>query len=94
MSVQPQLMWSERQVREILGVTSGRTVDKETWEWNDEVQKYVQRKRLAKKKWGTERTEESRPEYREMQRKVKVRLVKAKQKVYDDLYARLDNKED
>ena len=57
------------------------------------MQEYVQRKRLAKKKWDTERTEESRQEYREMQRKVKVQVAKAKQREYDDLYARLDSKE-
>ena len=45
------------------------------------MQEYVQRKRLAKK-WDTERTEESRQEYREMQQKVKVEVAKAKQRVY------------
>ena len=40
------------------------------------------RKWLAKKKWDTKRTEESRQEYREM---VKVQMEK--QWVYDDLYA-------
>ena len=79
--------------RRVLGVSSGRKVDKETWWWNEEVQECIQRKRLAKKKWDTERTEESRQEYREMQRKVKVEVAKAKQGAYDDLYARLDSKE-
>ena len=53
----------------------------------------MQRKRLAKKKWDTERTEESRQEYRKMQRKGKVEVAKAKQGTYDDLFARLDSKE-
>ncbi|XP_051793709.1 uncharacterized protein LOC127530597 [Acanthochromis polyacanthus] len=79
--------------RRVLGVSSGRKGDKETWWWNEEVQEWIQRKRLAKKKWDTERTEESRQEYREMQRKVKVEVAKAKQGAYDDLYARLDSKE-
>ena len=56
------------------------------------MQKYVQRKRLAKKKWDTERIEESRQEYREMRHKVKVQVVKAKQRAYNDLFARLDGK--
>ena len=34
----------------VLGVSSGRKSDKETWWWNEEVQEYVQRKGLAKKK--------------------------------------------
>ena len=80
--------------RRVLGVSSGkRKVDKENWWWNEEVQECIQRKRLAKKKWDTERSEESRQEYREMQRKVKVEVAKAKQRAYEDLYARLDSKE-
>ncbi|KAK2921479.1 hypothetical protein Q8A73_000964 [Channa argus] len=78
----------------VLGVSSGKMkADKETWWWNEEVQECIQRKRLAKKKWDTERTEESRQEYREIQRKVKVEVAKAKQRAYEDLYARLDTKE-
>ena len=58
------------------------------------MQEYVQRKRLTKKKWDTERTEEIRQEYREMQCKVKIEIGKAKQRRYDDLYARLDSKDE
>ncbi|KAE8288333.1 hypothetical protein D5F01_LYC12200 [Larimichthys crocea] len=79
--------------RSVLGVSSGRKVDKETWWWNEEVKECVRRKRLARKKWDTERTEESRQKYREMQHKVRVEVAKAKQGAYDDLYARLDSKE-
>ncbi|XP_053346567.1 craniofacial development protein 2-like [Clarias gariepinus] len=72
--------------RRVLGVSSGKgKVDKETWWWNEEVQECIQGKRLAKKKWDTERTEESRQEYREMQSKVKVEVAKAKQRAYEDL---------
>ncbi|XP_051809100.1 craniofacial development protein 2-like isoform X4 [Acanthochromis polyacanthus] len=45
--------------RRVPGVSSGRKRDNETWLWNEEVQEWIQRKRLAKK-WDTERTEESR----------------------------------
>ncbi|KAE8278057.1 hypothetical protein D5F01_LYC23887 [Larimichthys crocea] len=79
--------------RSVHGVSSGRKVDNETWWWNEEVKECVRRKRLAKKKWDTKRTEESRQEYREMQHKVRVEVAKAKQGAYDDLYARLDSKE-
>ena len=68
-------------------------MDREIWWWNEEVQECIQGKRLAKKKWDTERTEESRQEYREMHRKVKVEVAKAKQRAYEDLYVRLDTKE-
>ncbi|KAK3520129.1 hypothetical protein QTP70_014637, partial [Hemibagrus guttatus] len=55
--------------RKVLGVSSGRRKeDKETWWWNEEVQDSIQRKRLAKKKWDMDRTEENRQEYKELQR--------------------------
>ncbi|KAK3525472.1 hypothetical protein QTP86_032018 [Hemibagrus guttatus] len=80
--------------REVLGVSSGRRKeDKETWWWNEEVQDSIQRKRLAKKKWNMDRTEENRQEYKELQRRVKREVSKAKQKAYDELYTRLDSRE-
>ncbi|KAK3553711.1 hypothetical protein QTP70_007503 [Hemibagrus guttatus] len=75
--------------RKVLGVSSGRRKeDKETWWWNEEVQDSVQRKRLAKKKWDMDRTEENRQEYKELQRRVKREVSKAKQKAYEELYTR------
>ncbi|KAK3556459.1 hypothetical protein QTP70_008255 [Hemibagrus guttatus] len=73
--------------RKVLGVSSGRRKeDKETWWWNEEVQDSIQRKRLAKKKWDMDRTEENRQEYKELQHRVKREVSKAKQMVYDELY--------
>ncbi|KAK3574398.1 hypothetical protein QTP86_006625 [Hemibagrus guttatus] len=86
-----QQKWSGRQV---LGVSSGRRKeDKETWWWNEKVQDSIQKKRLAKKKWDMDRTEENRQEYKELQRRVKREVSKAKQKAYDELYTRLDTRE-
>ncbi|KAK3531764.1 hypothetical protein QTP70_028289 [Hemibagrus guttatus] len=80
--------------RKVLGMSSGRRKeDKETWWWNEEVQDSVQRKRLAKKKWDMDRTEENRQEYKELQCRVKREVSKAKQKAYDELYTRLDTRE-
>ncbi|KAK3530878.1 hypothetical protein QTP70_003626 [Hemibagrus guttatus] len=80
--------------RKVLGVSSERRKeDKETWWWNEEVQDSIQRKRLAKKKWDMDRTEENRQEYKELQRRVKREVSKAKQKAYDELYTRLDTRE-
>ncbi|KAK3514247.1 hypothetical protein QTP70_011840 [Hemibagrus guttatus] len=78
--------------RKVLGVER-RKEDKETWWWNEEVQDSIQRKRLAKKKWDMDRTEENRQEYKELQRRVKREVSKAKQKAYDELYTRLDTRE-
>ncbi|KAK3539300.1 hypothetical protein QTP86_034165 [Hemibagrus guttatus] len=80
--------------RKVLGVSSGRRKeDKETWWWNEEVQDSIQRKRLAKKKWDMDRTEENRQEYKELQHRVNWEVSKAKQKAYDELYTRLDTRE-
>ncbi|KAK3509103.1 hypothetical protein QTP70_020311 [Hemibagrus guttatus] len=80
--------------RKVLGVSSGRRKeDKETWWLNEEVHDSIQRKRLAKKKWDMDRTEENRQEYKELQRRVKREVSKAKQKAYDELYTRLDTRE-
>ncbi|KAK3521029.1 hypothetical protein QTP86_001514 [Hemibagrus guttatus] len=80
--------------RKVLGASSGRRKeDKETWWWNEEVQDSIQRKRLAKKKWDMDRTEENRQEYKELQHRVKREVSKAKQKAYDELYTRLDTRE-
>ncbi|KAK3518224.1 hypothetical protein QTP70_033929, partial [Hemibagrus guttatus] len=80
--------------RIVLGVSSGkRKEDKETWWWNEEVQDSIQRKRLAKKNWDMDRTEENRQEYKELQRRVKREVSKSKQKAYDRLYTRLDTRE-
>ncbi|XP_061621461.1 uncharacterized protein LOC133474126 [Phyllopteryx taeniolatus] len=79
--------------RRVLGVSSGRKGEKETWWWNLTVQEIIQGKRLAKKKWDTERTEERRKEYIEMRHRAKVEVAKAKQEAYDDMYGRLDTKE-
>ncbi|KAK3528447.1 hypothetical protein QTP70_000142 [Hemibagrus guttatus] len=69
--------------RKVLGVSSGRRKeDKEIWWWNEEVQDSIQRKRLAKKKWDMDRTEENRQEYKELQRRVKREVSKAKLKAY------------
>ncbi|MCJ8736341.1 hypothetical protein PDJAM_G00258540 [Pangasius djambal] len=80
--------------RKVLGVSSERRKeDKETWWWNEEVQDSIQRKRLAKKKWDMDRTEDNRQEYKELQRRVKREVSKAKQEAYDELYTRLDTRE-
>ncbi|KAK3532082.1 hypothetical protein QTP86_007080 [Hemibagrus guttatus] len=80
--------------RKVLGVSSGRRKeDKETWWWNEEVQDSIQRKRLAKKKWDMDRTEENRQEYKELQCRAKREVSKAKKKAYDELYTRLDTRE-
>ncbi|KAK3566503.1 hypothetical protein QTP86_034008 [Hemibagrus guttatus] len=83
-------------LRQALG---GQVVLPDDWETTAEViretgrKDSIQRKRLAKKKWDMDRTEENRQEYKELQRRVKREVSKAKQKAYDELYMRLDTRE-
>lgn len=57
------------------------------------MQEVIQRKRLTMNKWDSEMTNESRQNYKEMQCKAKIEVVKAKQRVYDELHKRLDSEE-
>ncbi|KAK3507291.1 hypothetical protein QTP70_013548 [Hemibagrus guttatus] len=85
-----------KKLRQALG---GQVVLPDDWETTAEViretgrKDSIQRKRLAKKKWDMDRTEENRQEYKELQRRVKREVSKAKQKAYDELYTRLDTRE-
>ncbi|KAK3513042.1 hypothetical protein QTP70_000198 [Hemibagrus guttatus] len=85
-----------QKLRQALG---GQVVLPDDWESTAEViretgrKDSIQRKRLAKKKWDMDRTEENRQEYKELQRRVKREVSKAKQKAYDELYTRLDTRE-
>ncbi|KAK3531808.1 hypothetical protein QTP70_029724, partial [Hemibagrus guttatus] len=82
-----------QKLRQALG---GQVVLPDDWETTAEVIREtdsVQRKRLAKKKWDMDRTEENRQEYKELQCRVKREVCKAKQKAYDELYTRLDTRE-
>ncbi|KAK3556402.1 hypothetical protein QTP70_007982 [Hemibagrus guttatus] len=77
-----------QKLRQALG---GQVVLPDDWETTAEDS--IQRKRLAKKKWDMDRTEENRQEYKELQCRVKREVSKAKQKAYEELYTRLDTRE-
>ena len=78
----------------VLGVTFGkRKGDKETWWWNEEVQKSIKEKKEAKKAWDKTRNENTKKVFKEKKSKAKKAVAMAKACVYDDLYARLETKE-
>ena len=80
--------------RKVLGVSSGqKKEDRDTWWWNEEVQECIRGKRLAKKNWDNQRNEENRQEHKDMCRKVKRVVGKAKGKAFDELYDKLDTNE-
>ena len=78
----------------VLGVTIGkRKGDKETWWWNEEVQKSIKEKKEAKKTWDKIRDENTKKVYKEKKNKAKKAVAMAKGRAFDDLYARLETKE-
>ena len=77
----------------ILGVTFGkRKRDKETWWWNEEVQKSIKKKKEAKKTWDKIRNENTKKIFKEKKSKAKKAVAMAKGRAYDNLYARLETK--
>ena len=78
----------------VLGVTFGkRKGDKETWWWNEEVEKSIKEKKEAKKAWDKIRDKNTKKVYKEKKSKAKKTVEMTKGRVYDDLYARLETKE-
>ncbi len=76
-----QERWKEnsrviRNVGEVLGKSSDRkpTGNKETWWWNDELQKVIRAKREANKKWNISGSEEGKEAYK-ITNKVAKRVV-------------------
>ena len=59
----------------VLGVTFGkRKGDKETWWWNEEVQKSIKEKKEAKKAWDKIRNENTKKIYKEKKREREICL--------------------
>ena len=70
-----------------------RKEDKETWWWNEEVQKSIKEKKEAKKAWDKIRDQNTKKIYKQKKSKAKKAVAMTKGRVYDDLYARLETKE-
>ena len=75
------------------GVTFGkRKGDRETWWWNDEVQKSIKEKKEEKKTWDKIRDENTEKIYKEKKSKAKKTVAMAKGRAYDNFSARLETK--
>ena len=76
------------------GMASGkRKTGIETWWWNEEIQDWVKRKKLAKKEWDKKCDEQSKRKYKEICKETKRRVTNAKNEAYKELYQELDTKE-
>ena len=69
-----------------------RKGDRETWWWNEEVQKSIKEKKEAKKTSDKIKDENSGKMYKEKKSKAKKAVAMAKGRAYDDFYARLETK--
>ena len=81
-------------VETVLGMTFGkRKGDRETWWWNEEFQESIKEKKEAKKRWDKTRNENTKKIYKEKKNTAKKAVAMAKERAYDNLYARLETKE-
>ena len=79
----------------VLEVTFGkRKGDRDTWWWNEEVQKNIKEKKEAKKAWDKIKNKNPKKMYKEKNSKAKKAVAMAKGRAHHDLYARLETKED
>ena len=82
--------------RKELGEPSGKVSTagrRETWWWNQEVQKKLKDKKKAKKAWDTIRDDASKLAYKTARKQAKREVAKARNKAYEELYEKLETKE-
>ena len=78
----------------VLGVTFGkRKGDKETWWWNEEVQKSIKEKKETKKAWDKIRGENTKKIYKEKKNKAKKAVAMAKGRSLRMTICMLDKKQ-
>ncbi|KAM1176204.1 hypothetical protein ACFX19_029118 [Malus domestica] len=81
--------------KEVLGESKGFAPhQKESWWWNEEVQTKVKTKKECCKALYKDRTDENGERYRKAKQEAKKPVREAKLAAYDDMYKRLDTKED
>ena len=84
----------KRVAKEVLGESRGKVQpSKETWWWNDEVQKTIRDKRYCYKNWQKTKNIEDLEKYKNAKKEAKKAVSDAKFKAYDDLYHKLGTKE-
>lgn len=80
--------------REVLGVTKGRKQEpKDTWWWNEDVQKAIKEKKECYKSWFQDRSASILEKYKEAKRNARQAVSGARGKAYDKLHQKLGTKE-
>jgi hypothetical protein len=94
-------MWKEmtthiqKVVIEVFGVTKeDERESKDTWWWNDDVQKTINEKKECYKCLHHNRSDENIQKYKEARRNAKKTVSEARGQAYAKLYRKLDTKED
>ncbi len=79
--------------KSVLEETTGKGAynKKEAWWWNEDVQKAVKEKSLKFKKYQQSRCDEDKEVFREVNKRAKREVAKAKESAYKDLYDKLDS---
>jgi hypothetical protein len=81
--------------KEVFGVTRGNKREpKDTWWWNDEVQKAINEKKECYKRLHHNKSDENIQKYKKARRNAKKTVSEARGQAYTELYRKLDTKED
>lgn len=93
-------MWEEmathirKVATEVFGVTKGNKREpKETWWWNDDVQKAIKEKKECYKRLHHDRSADNIEKYKVAKKNAKRAMSEARGRAYEDLYQRLSTKE-
>jgi hypothetical protein len=79
---------------EVFGVTRGNKREpKDTWWWNDEVQKTINEKKECYKRLHRNKNDENIQKYKKARRNAKKIVSEARGQPYTELYRKLDTKE-
>ena len=80
--------------KEVLGVTKGKKPEaKDTWWWNEDVQRAIKAKKECYKSWHHDRSSSNMVKYKEAKKNARRVVSGARGRAYDELYDRLATKE-
>jgi dipeptidase len=92
-------MWKEmtthirKMAIEVFGVTIGNKYEpKNTWWWNDDVQKTINEKKECYKRLHHNRSDENIQKYKEARKNAKKTVTEVRGQTYTELYRKLDTK--
>ena len=75
-------------------MTKGKKKEpKDTWWWNEEVQKAIKEKKECYKTWYQDRSTSNMEKYKEAKKNAKRAVSGARGKAYDELYEKLGTRE-